>query len=59
MRDLVLWGVARRSPRDGARRCDRGERLDGAVVRRLQAEGRVKIPSALVPYFGKEFLSFK
>lgn len=25
----------------------------------LQADGRVKIPAALVPYFGKEFLSFK
>ena len=24
----------------------------------LQADGRVKIPAALVPYFGKEFLSF-
>lgn len=25
----------------------------------LQADGRVKIPAALVPYFGKEYLSFK
>jgi seryl-tRNA synthetase len=24
----------------------------------LQADGRVKLPSALVPYFGKEFLRF-
>ena len=25
----------------------------------LQADGRVAIPAALVPYFGKEHLSFK
>jgi seryl-tRNA synthetase len=25
----------------------------------LQADGRVKIPAALVPYFGKEYLSFR
>ena len=33
--------------------------LAALLENNLQADGRVKIPSALVPYFGKEFLSFK
>jgi len=33
--------------------------LAALLENNLQADGRVKIPTALVPYFGKEFLSFK
>lgn len=33
--------------------------LAALLENNLQADGRVKIPSALVPYFGKEYLSFK
>jgi seryl-tRNA synthetase len=33
--------------------------LAALLENNLQADGRVKIPAALVPYFGKEFLSFK
>jgi seryl-tRNA synthetase len=33
--------------------------LAAILENNLQADGRVKIPSALVPYFGKEFLAFK
>jgi len=32
--------------------------LAALLENNLQADGRVKIPAALVPYFGKEFLSF-
>ncbi len=33
--------------------------LAALLENNLQADGRVKIPAALVPYFGKEFLVFK
>jgi seryl-tRNA synthetase len=33
--------------------------LAALLENNLQADGRVKLPTALVPYFGKEFLSFK
>ena len=33
--------------------------LAALLENNLQADGRVKIPAALVPYFGKEFLAFK
>jgi len=33
--------------------------LAALLENNLQADGRVKVPAALVPYFGKEFLSFK
>ena len=33
--------------------------LAALLENNLQADGRVKIPAALVPYFGKAFLSFK
>ena len=33
--------------------------LAALLENNLQADGRVKIPAALVPYFGKEFLSFQ
>ena len=33
--------------------------LAALLENNLQADGRVKIPAALVPYFGKELLSFK
>ncbi|MDB6094830.1 MAG: seryl-tRNA synthetase [Verrucomicrobia bacterium] len=33
--------------------------LAAILENNLQADGRVKIPEALVPYFGKEYLSFK
>jgi seryl-tRNA synthetase len=33
--------------------------LSALLENNLQADGRVKIPAALVPYFGKEYLSFK
>ncbi|MFZ5494977.1 MAG: serine--tRNA ligase [Verrucomicrobiota bacterium] len=33
--------------------------LAALLENNLQADGRVKIPAALVPYFGKEFLGFK
>src|SRR6478735_1846707 len=33
--------------------------LAAILENNLQADGRVKIPAALVPYFGKEYLSFK
>ncbi|MBI5422698.1 MAG: serine--tRNA ligase [Opitutae bacterium] len=33
--------------------------LAALLENNLQSDGRVKIPAALVPYFGKEFLSFK
>jgi seryl-tRNA synthetase len=33
--------------------------LAAMLENNLQADGRVKIPAALVPYFGKEYLSFK
>jgi len=33
--------------------------LAAVLENNLQPDGRVKIPAALVPYFGKEFLSFK
>lgn len=33
--------------------------LAALLENNLQADGRVRIPAALVPYFGKEFLSFK
>ncbi|HET7536137.1 MAG TPA: serine--tRNA ligase [Candidatus Didemnitutus sp.] len=33
--------------------------LAALLENNLQADGRVKLPAALVPYFGKEFLSFK
>jgi seryl-tRNA synthetase len=33
--------------------------LAALLENNLQADGRVKIPAALLPYFGKEFLSFK
>ena len=32
--------------------------LSALLENNLQSDGRVKIPAALVPYFGKEFLSF-
>lgn len=32
--------------------------LAAVLENNLQADGRVKIPAALVPYFGKEYLSF-
>ncbi|MDX2187435.1 MAG: serine--tRNA ligase [Opitutaceae bacterium] len=32
--------------------------LAAILENNLQADGRVKLPSALVPYFGKDFLSF-
>ena len=32
--------------------------LAALLENNLQADGRVKIPAALVPYFGKEYLSF-
>ena len=32
--------------------------LAAILENNLQADGRVKIPAALVPYFGKEYLSF-
>ena len=32
--------------------------LSALLENNLQADGRVKIPAALVPYFGKEYLSF-
>ncbi|AWI10345.1 serine--tRNA ligase [Ereboglobus luteus] len=32
--------------------------LSALLENNLQADGRVKIPSALAPYFGKEYLSF-
>ena len=33
--------------------------LAALLENNLQADGRVKIPAALVPYFGKEFLTFQ
>ncbi|MBI2518551.1 MAG: serine--tRNA ligase [Opitutae bacterium] len=33
--------------------------LAALLENNLQADGRVKIPAALVPYFGKDFLTFK
>ncbi len=33
--------------------------LAALLENNLQADGRVKIPAALVPYFGKDYLSFK
>lgn len=33
--------------------------LAALLENNLQADGRVKLPAALVPYFGKEFLSFQ
>jgi seryl-tRNA synthetase len=33
--------------------------LAAILENNLQADGRVKIPAALVPYFGKEYLSFQ
>jgi seryl-tRNA synthetase len=33
--------------------------LAALLENNLQADGRVKIPAALVPYFGKEYLSFR
>jgi len=33
--------------------------LAALLENNLQADGRVKLPAALVPYFGKEFVSFK
>ena len=33
--------------------------LAAILENNLQADGRVKIPAALVPYFGKEYLAFK
>ena len=33
--------------------------LAALLENNLQADGRVKVPAALVPYFGKEYLSFK
>jgi len=33
--------------------------LAALLENNLQADGRVKLPAALVPYFGKEYLSFK
>jgi seryl-tRNA synthetase len=33
--------------------------LAALLENNLQADGRVQIPAALVPYFGKEYLSFK
>ncbi|MBI2496820.1 MAG: serine--tRNA ligase [Opitutae bacterium] len=33
--------------------------LAALLENNLQTDGRVKIPAALVPYFGKEFLNFK
>jgi seryl-tRNA synthetase len=33
--------------------------LAALLENNLQADGRVKIPAALVPYFGKEYLNFK
>jgi len=33
--------------------------LAALLENNLQTDGRVKIPAALVPYFGKEYLSFK
>jgi seryl-tRNA synthetase len=33
--------------------------LAALLENNLQSDGRVKIPAALVPYFGKEYLSFK
>src|SRR3954452_16436390 len=33
--------------------------LAALLENNLQPDGRVKIPAVLVPYFGKEFLSFK
>lgn len=33
--------------------------LAALLENNLQADGRVKIPAALVPYFGKDFLSFR
>ena len=33
--------------------------LAALLENNLQADGRVKIPAALVPYFGKEYVSFK
>lgn len=32
--------------------------MSALLENNLQPDGRVKIPDALVPYFGKEFLSF-
>ena len=32
--------------------------LAALLENNLQADGRVKIPDALVPHFGREFLSF-
>jgi len=32
--------------------------LAALLENNLQPDGRVKIPAALVPYFGKEYLSF-
>jgi seryl-tRNA synthetase len=32
--------------------------LAALLENNLQSDGRVRIPAALVPYFGKEFLSF-
>jgi seryl-tRNA synthetase len=32
--------------------------LSAVLENNLQADGRVKMPAALAPYFGKEFLSF-
>jgi len=33
--------------------------LAALLENNLQADGRVKIPAALVPHFGKEYLSFQ
>ena len=33
--------------------------LAALLENNLQADGRVKLPAALVPYFGKEFVTFK
>jgi seryl-tRNA synthetase len=32
--------------------------LAAILENNLEPDGRVKIPSALVPYFGKEYLTF-
>jgi seryl-tRNA synthetase len=37
----------------------RAARAGGAAGEQPPADGRVKIPAVLVPYFGKEYLSFR
>jgi seryl-tRNA synthetase len=32
--------------------------LSALLENNLQADGRVRLPTVLVPYFGKEYLSF-